>query len=189
MRTLRFRTPSPAAAIAGTLAALVLAGCGTEGGAEPAGSPAASPPTAADRIAVEDPWVRATTGTEDPTMTAAFMVIDNDSDTEVTITGAESEVAGTVELHEMASVDGEMVMRQAQGGIVLAPRQGQVLQPGGLHVMLMDLRGDLAPGEEVALTLRLDDGSEFGLTAPVKAFVEEEGHYHEPGTPSDHSHP
>ena len=191
MRTLRFRTLPPAAAIGIPLAALVLAGCGTAGEARPAdpGNSAASTPTAADRIAVEDPWVRATTGTEDPTMTAAFMVIDNDSDTEVTITGAESEVAGTVELHEMASVDGEMVMREAQGGIVLAPRQGQVLQPGGLHVMLMDLRGDLAPGDEVALTLRLEDGSEVGLTAPVKAFVEEEGHYHEPGTPSDHSHP
>lgn len=198
MRTPRPRTSSLVLPLVAALGALTLAGCGSEDGARAADrressasstSPVAAATPAADRIAVEDPWVRATTGTEDPSMTAAFMVLDNDSDDRVTITGARSEVAGMVELHEMASVDGEMVMREAEGGIVLGARQGQVLQPGGLHVMLMDLRHELAPGDEVELTLLLDDGSEVALTAPVKAFVEEEGHYHEPGTPSDHAHP
>jgi copper(I)-binding protein len=199
-RTLRTRTSAHVLPLVLPLVmggAFALAGCSSEDEARAidststttSASPSAAPSTpAAEQVSVEDPWVRATTDTADPSMSAAFMVLDNDSDATVTVTGARSEVAGTVEIHEMAVVDGQMVMRRSEGGIVLAPRQGQVLQPGGLHVMLMDLQRELAPGDEVGLTLLLDDGSEVTLDAPVKAFVEEEGHYHEPGTPSDHQH-
>jgi copper(I)-binding protein len=42
------------------------------------------------------------------------------------------------------------------------------LAPGGLHVMLIGLKQQLQPGDDVPLTLTLDDGSELSLTAPVR---------------------
>lgn len=184
-RTNQHHRPRPARSLAALMAVLGLALGLTACGEDPA--PAAEG-TDEPRVVVEDPWVRATTGTEDPSMTAAFMVIDNDGDAEVTVTGATSPVAGVVELHEMAVVDGETVMRATEDGFTLAPGRGQVLQPGGLHVMLMDLQTELAPGDEVALTLLLDDGTEVPVEAPVKEFTEEEGHYHEHGDEGDHDH-
>ena len=121
-------------------------------------------------------------------MTAAFMMVTNEGEQEVTLVGADTEVAGMVEIHEMTEVDGEMVMQAIEGGLVLAPGRGQMLQPGGNHIMLMEMRQALAPGDEVALTLEFSDGSSKELTVPVKPFTEETGHYHEPGTDENHSH-
>ncbi|WP_121258536.1 copper chaperone PCu(A)C [Nocardioides ferulae] len=163
--------------------ALTLAACGDDDGD-------ATPETTAAEtggIVVQDAWVRATEGSEDPSMTGAFMVLENDGEDDVDLVGAASPVSGMVELHEMAMVDGDMVMQQVDGGITITAGRGKVLEPGGYHVMLMGLTDPLAPGDEVELTLEFSDGSEQTLTAPVKEFTEEEGHYHEPGT-EEHGH-
>ena len=177
----RARTLMPGLAL--VLAVAGLAGCG---GDTDAATPAAAP-TDSGAITIEDPWVRATAGTEDPSMTAAFLAVDNETDEDVTLQAASSPVAGTVQLHEMAEVDGEMVMQEAPGGILVKAGGGQLLQPGGYHVMLMGLKGELAPGDEVDLTLEFSDGTSIDVTAPVKEFTEEGGHYHSPGT-AEHSH-
>lgn len=164
-----------------------LAACGEEPGS--AGETTAAATTdAASSLVIGDPWVRATAGTEDTSMTAAFMTIDNTGDEDVTLVGASSDVAGMVEIHEMLMVDGAMAMQAMDSGLVIEAGRGKVLEPGGYHVMLMDVQTELAPGDEVALTLEFSDGSTEDLTVPVKEFTEEEGHYHEPGTDEDHAH-
>ena len=164
-----------------------LAACGEESGT-PGETTAAATTDAASSMVVGDPWVRATAGTEDTSMTAAFMTIDNTGDEDVTLVGASSDVAGMVEIHEMLMVDGAMAMQAMDSGLVIEAGRGKVLEPGGYHVMLMDVQTELAPGDEVALTLEFSDGSTEDLTVPVKEFTEEEGHYHEPGTDEDHAH-
>ncbi len=175
-RTLKHRLALVPALV---LALTGLAACGDE----------TEPTVAAETgsVTIEDPWVRATTGTEDPTMTAAFLVIDNETEEDVVLQSASSPVAGIVQLHEMAEVDGEMVMRETPDGILVKAGGGQLLQPGGYHVMLMGLQRELAPGDEVDLTLTFSDGTTRVVTAPVKEFTEEGGHYHAPGT-EEHSH-
>lgn len=166
-------------------AVLLVAGtaCGT-GTADEAAPVAAAADGAP--VAVSDAWVRATAGTDDPSMTGAFMALDNEGDEDLTLTGASSPVAKMTEIHEMAMVDGSMVMRKIEGGLEIEAGFGQVLMPGGNHVMLMGLTEELAPGDEVELTLEFSDGSTEELTVPVKEFTEEEGHYHESDAPHDH---
>lgn len=182
-------TPRPGRArLAGAVAlgaALLVVGtaCGTGTADE------AAPVAAADTgspVAVSDAWVRATAGTDDPSMTGAFMALDNEGEEDLTLTGASSPVAKMTEIHEMAMVDGSMVMRKIEGGLEIEAGYGQVLMPGGNHVMLMGLTEELAPGDEVELTLEFSDGSTEELTVPVKEFTEEEGHYHESDAPHDH---
>ncbi len=188
----------PARALGLSAAAVLLVGglaaCGEESdsgtatdGTSATGSGTATT-DAASSLVVGDPWVRATAGTEDTSMTAAFMTIDNTGDEDVTLVGASSEVAGMVEIHEMLMVDGAMAMQAMDAGLVIEAGRGKVLEPGGYHVMLMGVTTELAPGDEVDLALELSDGSTQELTVPVKEFTEEEGHYHEPGTDEDHSH-
>ena len=181
----RARGLVPAVALALALGAGLTA-CGDE---EPTGSAdtASAATEQAGSVTIGDPWVRATVGAEDTSMSAAFMTLDNDGDEDVTLVGASTEVAGMVEIHEMSMVDGAMAMQAVSDGLVVEAGRGKVLEPGGYHVMLMDLQGELAPGDEVELTLEFSDGSEQSLTAPVKEFTEEEGHYHEPGT-GEHEH-
>ena len=138
-----FRSRTTAAGI-GAVLLMAVAACGSttaEGDTAAAADPAA--------VVVSDAWVRATAGTDDPSMTGAFMALDNEGEEDVTLTGASSSVAGMVELHEMAMVDGAMVMQRIEGGIDIPAGYGQVLMPGGNHVMLMGLTEELAPGDEV----------------------------------------
>lgn len=170
--------------------AAVLAACGEQsapGETTAATSPSSEPSEVTSAVVVGDPWVRATKGSEDPSMTGAFMTLDNPGTEPVTLLSASSSVAEMTELHEMAMVDGAMLMQAVDGGIVLEAGRGKVLEPGGFHVMLMGLRDALAPGDEVDLSLLFSDGSTQDLVVPVKAFTEEEGHYHAPGT-GDHDH-
>jgi copper(I)-binding protein len=193
-------TPSTRRVLGSTAAALLLAlglaACGdstAETTAETTAQTATettaetTPETATPAVVVGDPWVRATRGTEDPSMTAAFMTLDNAGTEDVALVAASSSVARTAELHEMAVVDGTAVMQPVAGGIPLAAGRGKLLEPGGYHVMLMGLRDPLSPGDEVDLVLEFSDGSTQELTVPVKEFTEEEGHYHAPGT-GDHDH-
>jgi periplasmic copper chaperone A len=170
----RFR--ALAAAAAASLA--LLTSCGED--AAPEATTAEEQPAAEASITVEDGWVRATKGTEDPTMTAAFMDINNSSDAEIVLVGGSTSVAGMTQLHEMVMDDkGAMMMQEMDGGLVIEADGHAHLEPGGNHVMLMDLQQELAPGDEVSLTLEFDDGSTQELLLPVKAFTEEEPHYHE----------
>lgn len=193
MNTTHVRTPARrsarSAGVGLAALSLVLAGalsaCGSE--EDPAENTTQNDVTPSASLVVEDPWVRATDGAEDTSMTAAFMVLDNQGTSAVTITGASAEIAETVELHDMVMTDGKAIMTQMESGIEVPAGKGQLLQPGGMHVMLMDLKGELAAGDEVTLTLTLSDDSEVEVTAPVKEFTEEEGHYHAPGT-GEHTH-
>lgn len=169
----------------GLTLATSLAACGDD--AEGEKSSSAKMQHAADAVEVQDPWVRATAGAKDTSMTAAFMVLDNTGSADAELVGATSEVAKMTELHEMTMVEGKSVMQKIEGGLAIRAGSGQMLQPGGNHVMLMGIADELAAGDEVTVVLEFSDGSEKSVTAPVKAFTEEEGHYHAPGT-AEHSH-
>ena len=139
-------------------------------------------------VIAADPWVRATVGTEMPEMTALFVNLTNPSEDDRMLVAADcGDVAGKVELHEMVEADGQMVMQEAEGGLPVPAGEHAHLAPGGPHVMLMGLTGELAAGgEEIACTLEFDDGQTIELVAPVKEFTEEQDtyHTHAPGTDS-----
>jgi copper(I)-binding protein len=65
-------------------------------------------------------------------------------------------VAGVAEIHEM-KMDGDVMTMRPAGAIVLPAGKPVELKPGGLHLMLMDLKQPLAAGSSVPLTLLLKD--------------------------------
>ena len=146
---------------------LLLAGCGAtaeqSSSSSAATTSAASSATAATtagvsasssdaggEVTIADSWVKATVGTTDPSMTAAFGVLTNHTDQDLTIVSATNDVTDRTELHEMAMVDGAMVMRPIAGGIPIPANGTTTLEPGGLHVMIMDATTPIAPGERRA---------------------------------------
>lgn len=45
-----------------------------------------------------------------------------------------------------------------------------MLEPGGDHLMIMDLSRPVQPGEDVTITLELDDGSTMDVVSTAKEF-------------------
>ncbi|MET8907570.1 copper chaperone PCu(A)C [Micromonospora sp. NPDC004551] len=159
--------------LAAAVAALVIgvAGCGSSDDSSTAApTPPASASTAASAAAgvlgIRDPWVKAA----DKGMTAAFGTLVNDGDTDVTITAASTDVS-PMELHEMTMRDGKMVMQPKQGGIVVKAHSSTTLQPGGEHLMLMDLKRPVQAGDELTFTLTFADGKTQTFTAVAKPFT------------------
>ncbi|TDC63986.1 copper chaperone PCu(A)C [Micromonospora sp. KC207] len=149
--------------------AAAAAGCGSSGStstAAPTPSPSVSASAAASVLTVRDPWVKAA----DKGMTAAFGTLVNDGDADVTITGAATDVS-PMELHEMAVKDGRMVMQAKLGGIVVRAKSSHVLEPGGEHLMLMNLRQPVRAGDELSFTLTFADGRTQMFTAVAKPFT------------------
>lgn len=122
-------------------------------------------------VTVSDPWVKAIDGATDMGMTAAFGTLHNSSDQELTVVSATNTVTDHTELHEMVMVDGAMVMRAIAGGITIPAGGSTTLEPGGLHVMIMDAQQPISPGQEVGVTLTLSDGSTVAFQALAKEFA------------------
>ncbi|WP_018952876.1 copper chaperone PCu(A)C [Thioalkalivibrio sulfidiphilus] len=135
---------------------------------------------------VGEPWVRSTP----PNMkiTAGYMSLRNISDTDRRLVAAHSPVSGRVELHTHVHdmQTGMMQMRHVEH-IDLPAGQTVALEPGGLHIMLMDLNTDLQPGTDVPLTLEFDDGSTLEIMAPVRRMTMG-GHHQGHGQHQQHNH-
>jgi copper(I)-binding protein len=86
-------------------------------------------------------------------MSAGFLVLENNSDTDIRVTGVTSPQFGAVEIHETTIEGGVSRMRELEALVV--PANGSVtLERGGKHLMLM--RGEDV-GTSVTLQL-LSDG-------------------------------
>ena len=114
-------------------------------------------------ISVKDPWVRQNPpGTS---VTAAYMVIENPAGADElleVICGCSAE--GSLHVIEMKEGSDSMVMKEVPS-IAVPPGASVALSPGGSHVMLMGLSGDM--GESVVLELRFRSGARISVTAPV----------------------
>lgn len=110
-------------------------------------------------------------------MSAMFGTLRNTSDQDITITGGSSPAAGGIELHETVKNDsGQMQMQPKEGGFVVPAGGTHVLEPGGDHVMLMELTGSLVSGTSTTVTLTTAAG-DVVLTVPVRTFAGAEESY------------
>ena len=118
-------------------------------------------------MTIADGWVKAA----DSGMSAAFGGLTNTGPEDVTVVSATTEASSMLELHETVENEtGEMVMREIDGGFVIPAGDTLSLEPGGNHIMLMDLTDPLEAGGEVTFTLTFADDSTFEFTAPVKDY-------------------
>ena len=124
----------------------------------------AEPSTGA--IEVVDPYVRAVPPVS--RNSAMFMQLQNSGDKAIALVSAASPAAQVVELHTHTNDNGVMRMRRVPE-IEIPAGQTTVLQPGGLHVMLIGLQQKLEVGGEVEVRLEFDDGSTRTLVAPIRA--------------------
>lgn len=98
---------------------------------------------------------------------AAYVRLTNNTSQDDQLLRVETNVARAVELHTMTLTDGIMRMDMIRA-IALPQGQTVALQPGGLHIMLLDLMRGLKAGEEIQLTLHFKYHAPIALSVPVQ---------------------
>lgn len=134
------------------------------------------------QVDVSNAWVRGTVPTQ--TASGAFMVLHAHENAK--LVGVSSPVAAA-ELHEMKMEGNVMRMRQVPS-LDLPKMQNVELKPGGYHVMLMDLKGQLKKGDTVPITLKIEQGGkviEQKVNAEVRDMTASAA---SPGGHGDHKH-
>lgn len=114
---------------------------------------------------VERGWVRMAPGMP---MGAVFAVVRNPCKVAVEIVGAASPAFHDVSLHETRVEDGVSRMRAVRR-IPLRAGGSVELKPGGLHAMLMEPRGAVAPGRPVRIEFVLADGRRVAASLPLRS--------------------
>lgn len=119
----------------------------------------------AQGIQVHKPWSRATsTGAK---VGASYLEIRNTGAQADRLLGASTAVAKRVEMHVTQHEGGVARMRQVQSFEI--PAGGRVdLQPGGAHLMLVDIARPLAKGERFAMRLRFERAGEVEVQVEVQ---------------------
>ena len=129
-------------------------------------APAGAQETKAGDLVITQPWSRATpTGAK---VAGGYLTIENKGSAPDRLVGGAGDVAGKVEIHEMAMNNGVMTMRPLDKGLTIEPGKTVKLAPGGYHLMLMDLKGPLKQGEKVPLTLEFEKAGKVTLSLDVQ---------------------
>jgi copper(I)-binding protein len=128
--------------------------------------PEAAKPDAKDAVVtIVMPWARATPG--GAKVGAAFLEIQAKPGFDDKLTSASSPAADVVELHDHVSDGGVMRMRKVEA-IPLPGGKSVTLKPGGLHIMLIDLKAPLKEGDTIDLTLKFEKAGSLPVKVPVQ---------------------
>lgn len=117
-------------------------------------------------MVVAQAWSRTTPPVA--TVGAVYFTITNLGRNADRLIAISTPVAGKVEMHESRKVQG-MVQMRAVTSIECLPGQTVKSEPGGLHVMLLDLTHPLAAGAQFPLMMRFRDAGTVTVIVQVSS--------------------
>ncbi len=134
-------------------------------------------------IEIIHPWSRAVP--EGAKVSAGYLTLKNagGADRLVSATG---EVAGKVEIHEMAvDSSGVMTMRELPGGVDVPAGATVELKPGGIHIMFMNMTAWAKKGDKFKGTLTFEKAGMVDVEFEVKEMGKDAGHSSDAAKPGE----
>jgi periplasmic copper chaperone A len=131
-----------------------------------AAAPARAEEVKAGDLVITQAWSRATPG--GAKIGIGYLTIENKGATADRLIATSADVAGKVEVHEMAMNNGVMTMRPLDKGLTIDPGKTVKLAPGGSHLMLFDLKSPLKQGDKIPLTLEFEKAGKVKLSLDVQ---------------------
>ncbi|MDE2488803.1 MAG: copper chaperone PCu(A)C [Alphaproteobacteria bacterium] len=104
-----------------------------------------------------------------------YMRVSNHGREAETLIGVESPIASHVEMHRSMMKDGVMSMAPAPR-VAIPPGGSVTFAPGGYHLMFMDLKRNLKPGDRAPATLIFSDHRRISVSFEVTSGEAPEGH-------------
>jgi copper(I)-binding protein len=129
-------------------------------------APARAEEVKAGDLVITQAWSRATPN--GAKIGSGYLTIENKGAAADRLIGGSAEVAGKVEVHEMAMKNGVMTMRPLDNGLAIDPGKTVKLAPGGYHLMIFDLKSPLKQGDKLPLTLEFEKAGKVKVTLDVQ---------------------
>jgi copper(I)-binding protein len=146
--------------VAATVLSMTAVACSEDGGDEAA--------DAQGSVSVTDVWGWSST----PDRGAVYFTVENTGAEADRLMGASSDAAGVVQVHETTMVEGTAQMSEVDG--VDIPAGGTVtFEPGGYHVMMMEIPEPLEVGSTIDVTVTFEGAGDIDVTAEIRAFTGE----------------
>ena len=98
----------------------------------------------------------------------AYLRMENSGELSDKLLSASADVSKSVELHEMKMQGDVMRMRQV-ATVDIPAHQSVVLEPGGVHIMLVGLKAPLKEGERFPMTLKFERAGEVKVDVVVES--------------------
>jgi copper(I)-binding protein len=154
--------------VAVVLAWLAMSTGGCAGSDEP--SAGSDEPSAG--IRAESAWVRAVSVrvAGGPVNTAAYMMLVNAGQVTDSLVGASTPAARLAEVHRTQIDEEGLATMGPAGPLAIAPFDSVLLEPGGLHIMLMGVAESLTPGDTVEIGLLFGSGLDVTVQAEVRPY-------------------
>lgn len=145
--------------VAGPIAAIAMLGYGLAG-------VALAQEVRTGDLVITQAWARATPG--GAKVGGAYLTIENKGSTADRLIGGSADIAGKVEVHEMATRNGVMTMRALDNGLTIEPGKTVKLAPGGYHLMMFDLKSPLKQGDKVPVVLDFEKAGKVTLSFAIE---------------------
>ena len=118
------------------------------------------------KLTIINAWARAGTAGGN---SAIYLIMDNPTDQDDVLLSVYSNVAEAVELHRSQMTDEGTMTMQQQENIPLPSGTKIELKPGGLHIMLVNLKQDLIAGDSFQVTFTFQNAGEINLKVLIQA--------------------
>jgi copper(I)-binding protein len=117
-------------------------------------------------LVITEAWSRATPG--GAKTGGGYLTIENKGAASDRLIGGSADVAGKIEVHEMAMNNGVMTMRPLDKGLTIEPGKTVKLAPGGYHLMMSDLKSPLKRGDKLPVTLEFEKAGKVTVSLDVQ---------------------
>jgi copper(I)-binding protein len=120
-----------------------------------------------ENVQVSDAWARSSpAGVTDG---AAYMTLESAVDDQLVGASVPTDVAAAVQLHEtVAGDEGAAITMQHVSVVELPANETVAFEPGGLHMMLLDIAGPLESGSSFELTLTFATAEPETVTVDIR---------------------
>ena len=125
-------------------------------------------------IEVHSAWMRPS---PKGTNGGVYFELHNHASTPDELTGITSEAAVVVEIHE-SKMEGDVMQMDMLDSLPIDAYADIAFEPGGLHVMLVDLRQDYNLNDEFTIVLHFKTHEDITVHVLVKDSAPEEGEEH-----------
>lgn len=126
-------------------------------------------------IEVHNAWVRPTAQGQNA---GVYFTIHNHSTNDDELTGATATVADVVEIHE-SKMENDVMQMNMLPSLPIAADEEINFEPGGLHIMLINIKEELVLGDHIGIILHFKNHEDIVVEVHIDDSMPEEDHGHE----------